>query len=57
MERPPKNETGKPRDVPEDVREKQDPEYSERDFDDALGRVTKRLDDSSAPPARESRRR
>jgi hypothetical protein len=41
--KPEKNTTGKPRSVPDDVREKQDPEYSEADFDEALEKATKRL--------------
>ena len=44
---PEKNTTGKPRKVPDDVREKQDPEYSEREFDDALKKTTKRLGKAS----------
>jgi hypothetical protein len=54
--KPEKNTTGSPREVPEDVREKQDPEYTQRDFDDALERTTRQLDDPSAP-ARESTRK
>jgi hypothetical protein len=41
--KPEKNTTGSPRPVPEDVQEKQDPEFSEDDFDRALFRATKRL--------------
>jgi hypothetical protein len=40
---PEKNMTGKPRPVPEDVKKKQDPAYSEANFDHALWRATKRL--------------
>jgi hypothetical protein len=39
-----KNTTGKPRPVPDDVREKQDPEYTEDEFDAALDSATKRLE-------------
>lgn len=46
---PEKNATGAPREAPDDVREKQDPEYDADDFDDALGRVSRRLDDPSEP--------
>ena len=53
MDQPEKNATGKPRDVPDDVREKQDPEYSPADFDRDLAKATRRLDDPSEP-ARES---
>lgn len=42
-----KNTTGGPREVPDDVREKQDPEYSEGDFDEALEKTTKRLGPAS----------
>lgn len=44
---PDKNKTGKPRKVPDDVREKQDPEYSEDEFDAALEKATKRLEKAS----------
>ena len=44
-----KNTTGEPRETPEDVREKQDPEYDEDAFEDALTRVSRRLDDPSEP--------
>ena len=53
---PGKNTTGKPRDVPEDVREKQDPDFSKRDFEDALEAVTRRLVDPSEPDRGSSRR-
>lgn len=46
---PEKNTTGKPRETPDDVREKQDPEYHEDAFEDALARVSRRLDDPSEP--------
>lgn len=46
---PKKNTRGKPRKVPKDVREKQDPEYDEDAFEDALKRVSRRLDDPSEP--------
>lgn len=42
-----KNTTGQPRQVPEDISKKQDPEYSEQDFENALDRVTRRLEDPS----------
>lgn len=45
--RPEKNTTGKPRKVPDDVRDKQDPAYSEADFDSALEKATKRLGKAS----------
>jgi hypothetical protein len=44
-----KNKIGEPREAPEDVRAKQDPEYDEDAFEDALDRVTRRLDDPSGP--------
>jgi hypothetical protein len=44
-----KNTTGKPRETPDDVREKQDPAYDEDAFEDALERVSRRLDDPSEP--------
>jgi hypothetical protein len=47
MPKPEKNTSGKPREAPEDVREKQDPAYSEDDFDAALERATKRLEEPS----------
>jgi hypothetical protein len=49
MSKPGKNKTGKPRKVPEDIREKQDPEYSQRDFERDLEKVTKRLENPSEP--------
>lgn len=51
-----KNTTGAPREVPEDVKEKQDPEYDEDDFDEALKRVTRRLDDPAGPAPGSPRR-
>lgn len=51
-----KNTTGKPREVPEDIREKQDPEYSTEAFEDALERATQRLDDPSEHDPGSSRR-
>jgi hypothetical protein len=42
-----KNQTGRPREVPEDILEKQDPDYTAADFDAALERTTKRLADPS----------
>lgn len=56
MAMPDKNTTGIPREVPEDVRKKQDPEYSERDFEEALERTTRRLDEPSEPDPRSPRR-
>jgi hypothetical protein len=47
MAKPEKNTTGKPREVPEDIREKQEAEFSEGDFDAALERATKRLEEPS----------
>lgn len=44
MAKPEKNTSGKPREVPEDVRDKQDPEYSEDEFDAALDRATERIE-------------
>ena len=54
--KPDKNTTGKPRNAPEDVRKKQDPEYSEADFDSALEKATKRLGKASARDPKSSRR-
>jgi hypothetical protein len=56
MDQPPKNTTGKPRKVPDDVREKQDPAYSKKDFDAALARVTRRLAGPSAPDPKSPKR-
>lgn len=53
---PEKNTTGKPREVPEDVRVKQDPEYSEADFEYDLEEVTQRLDEPSERDRGSSRR-
>lgn len=55
-EKPEKNKTGKPREVPEDVREKQDPEYSEQDFERALEATTQRVEGSSSPAPRSPRK-
>lgn len=44
-----KNDTGEPREAPEDVRERQDLEYDADDFEDALSRVSRRRDDPSEP--------
>jgi hypothetical protein len=44
-----KNTTGKPREVPEDIRKKQNSEYTEAELREALDRATRRLDDPSAP--------
>jgi hypothetical protein len=41
--------TGRPREAPDDIREKQDPGFSKRAFGSALDRVTKRLADPSEP--------
>lgn len=57
MSKPEKNTTGKPREVPEDVRQKLDPDFGESDFDDALERATRRLDDPSAPAPESPRTR
>jgi hypothetical protein len=46
---PKKNTLGTPREVPDDVREKQDPAYDGDAFEDALKRVSRRLDDPSEP--------
>jgi hypothetical protein len=46
---PKKNKTGKPRDVPEDIKEKQKAGYAERDLRDALDRITRGRRDPSAP--------
>ena len=48
-EKPDTNTAGAPRPVPQDVEEKQDPEYSPEDFDRDLETATKRLDDPSEP--------
>lgn len=56
MEKPEKNKTGQPREVPEDVREKQDPEYSPADFDRDLEKTTKRLAGPSRRDPGSSRR-
>lgn len=49
MTKPEKNTSGKPRPVPADVKEKQDTKYSLADFDAALGKATRRLDDPAEP--------
>ena len=56
MKQPEKNITGKPRAVPDDVKKKQDPEYSPADFDRDLEKATGRLDDPSAPDRGSARR-
>jgi len=43
-EKPQKNTTGRPREVPEDIRVKQDPGYSKGSFLNALDRATRRLE-------------
>lgn len=53
---PEKNTTGKPREVPDDIREKQDPSYSEADFDEALERATRKLEEPSEPDPGSPRR-
>jgi len=53
---PDKNDTGRPRPVPEDVRDKQDPEYSPADFDADLEKVTRRLDDPSERAPKSSKK-
>lgn len=55
--RPQKNTTGKPRKPPADVRELQDPEYDEGDFDRDLERATKRLDEPESPAPRKGVKR
>lgn len=57
MDKPEKNTTGKPRPVPEDVAEKQDPDYSKADFDIALKRAARRLDRAASEHGRGSSRR
>jgi hypothetical protein len=54
--KPTKNTTGKPRKPPADIAEKLDPEYREKDFDAALERATRRLDEAD-PRGRGSSRR
>jgi hypothetical protein len=54
--KPEKNRTGKPRKPPADVREKQDPGYSEDDFQKALERATRRLDGPAEPERGRPRR-
>lgn len=56
VKKPEKNKTGAPREAPEDVREKQDPEYAPADFDRDLEKATRRLADPSAPDRGSSRR-
>lgn len=56
MSSPEKNTSGSPRETPDDVVEKQDPEYTEEDFDDALERVTRRLVDPPEPDQGSPRR-
>lgn len=54
--KPEKNTTGKPREVPEDVREKQDPAYGEPEFDRDLEKATRRLADPRQPDRGSPRR-
>jgi hypothetical protein len=56
MPKPEKNKTGKPREVPEDVAEKQEPSYSGADFDRALERSTRKLEEPSEPDPGSPRR-
>lgn len=56
MPEPKKNQTGKPRVPPKDVRDKQDPEYSPEDFDRALEKATRRLETPSEPAPGSPRR-
>lgn len=56
MNKPEKNKTGKPREVPDDVQEKQDPEYSREDFDRALEKATRSVERPSRPDRGSSRR-
>lgn len=53
---PQKNTTGEPREVPDDVVEKQDPEYSPADFDRDLEKATRRREGPSAPDPESPRR-
>jgi hypothetical protein len=46
---------GKPKPPAEDVKEKQDPEYSEADFERDLEKATRQLEDASPPEKRESK--
>jgi hypothetical protein len=48
-DKPTKNTTGRPRKVPDDVREKQDPEYSPDEFARDLEKATRRLNDPAEP--------
>jgi hypothetical protein len=43
------NRTGVPRPEPDDVKAKQNPEYSREDFEDALERATRRKDEPESP--------
>lgn len=51
-----KNVSGKPRPEPEDIEDKQDPDYSEADFELALDRVTRRLVEPAEPDPGSPRR-
>jgi hypothetical protein len=51
-----KNKTGSPREVPADVSDKQDPDYTADDFTRDLEKVTQRLADPSAPDPGSPRR-
>lgn len=44
-----KNKTGKPREVPKDIREKQDPDFDDGDLLDAIDLVSQRLERPSEP--------
>lgn len=56
MAKPETNTTGTPREVPDDVRAKQDPTYGEKDFETALDRVTRRVEAPSEPDPKPPRR-
>jgi len=58
MSKPEKNTTGKPREAPDDVRAKQDPDFAEADFEKALDWATERLaePEPSAPDPESPRR-
>lgn len=47
--KPVKNQAGEPRKVPDDIAHAQQTDYNEDDFEDALSRVSRRLDDPSEP--------
>jgi hypothetical protein len=55
--KPEKNKTRKPRPVPRDLAEIQDPEYAPADFEHALEKATERLADGPSRRDRGSSRR